>query len=66
LCDKVVVLCDGQMKAVGPCGQVKTKFGAGFSLQVTTAESSEVELTKTALEHRLKDITLVHKVYPTI
>ena len=42
LCDKVVVLCEGQMKAVGPCGQVKNKFGAGFSLQVSNRPNQEI------------------------
>ena len=34
VCDKVVILSEGNTVAVGPCNQVKDKFGSGFALQV--------------------------------
>ncbi|KAL5252177.1 hypothetical protein ACHWQZ_G015086 [Mnemiopsis leidyi] len=62
VCDKVVILSEGNTVAVGPCNQVKDKFGSGFALQVAVADPSEVNLAKAAIEQRLKDVSFVHKV----
>jgi hypothetical protein len=35
VCDKVVILNEGNPVAIGSCNQVKDKFGSGFSLKVT-------------------------------
>ena len=35
VCDKVVILSEGNAVAIGSCNQVKDKFGSGFCLQVT-------------------------------
>jgi len=62
ICDKVVVLNEGDMIAVGQCVDIRNKFGPGFCLQVSTKDSTDVDITKAALEKRLKAITFVHRV----